>query len=42
MGKISKHEEYLVLVSGAKAVYFSKNMGVEGSRYDHRNQPSFN
>jgi len=30
MGKINKHEEYLVLISGAKPVQFSKNLG--GSR----------
>jgi len=27
MGKICKHEEYLVLTSGAKPVVFSKNLG---------------
>jgi len=26
MGKIRKHEEYLVLISGAKPVQFSKNL----------------
>jgi len=39
MGKTSKHEKYLVLISGAKSVQFLKNLG--GWFNDHRRRPSF-